>query len=176
MSLRPDKCDTGVKQPKTHETYYYVFNMEQRLWETAKPTYTRPSATRATATQPRFAQPHSSPRTAFSTSCQLPAGTHGAAQPTRRLQPQLARAPAGHRSATKPTLCTASKDANHPTNTPCLGPGSLPTVRRPAARRRPAPWPLSPPSLPGKRPENPLFRALKIRRLHPPAAQQPRAQ
>ena len=168
----PDGCVVPGNNPQ--ESLYIHIGM--RLREAAEPTNKRTSARRATPTQPRFAQPHSSPRTAFSTSCQLPAGTHGAAQPTRRQQPQLARAPAGHRSATKPTLCTASKDANHPTNTPCLGPGSLPTVRRPAARRRPAPRPLSPPSLPGKRPENPLFRALKIRRLHPPAAQQPRAQ
>ena len=144
----------GVRWPKIHETDYYVFNMEQRLWEAAQLTNTRASATRATATQPGFAQPHSSPRPAFSIACRLLAGTHGAAQPTRRQQPQLARAPAGHHSATKPTLCTASKDANHPTNTPRLGPGSLPTVRRPAARRRPITRPPSSRSRPPKRRRN----------------------
>ena len=72
--------------------------MGMRLWEAAEPTNTRASATRATPTQPGFSQPHSSPRPAFSTACRLLAGTHGTAQPTRRLQPQLARAPAGHRS------------------------------------------------------------------------------
>ena len=166
-----DGCVVAGNSPQ--ETPYIC--MAVRLREAAEPTNTRASATRATPTQPSFAQPHSSPRTAFSTAYRLPAGTHGAAQPTPRQQPQLARAPAGHHSATKPTLCTASKDANHPTNTPCLGPGSLPTVRRPATRRRPAPRPASPASQPGKRCENPLFRALKIRRLRPPAAQQPRA-
>ena len=74
--------------------------MAVRLWEAAEPTNTRPSATRATPTQPGFAQPHSSPRPAFSSTCRLPASTHGTAQPPRRRQPQLARAPAGHRSPT----------------------------------------------------------------------------
>ena len=122
-----------------------------RLWEAAEPTNTRASATHAATTQPGFAQPHNSLRPAFSTTCRLPAGTHAAAQPTRRQQPPTARAPAGHRSPTKPTLCTASKDANHPTNTPRLGPGSLPTVRRPAARRRPITRPPSSRSRPPKR-------------------------
>ena len=74
--------------------------MAMRLWEAAEPTNTRASATRATPTQPGFAQPHSSPRPAFSSTCRLPASTHGAAQPPRHRQPQLARAPAGHRSPT----------------------------------------------------------------------------
>ena len=68
------------------------------LWEAAEPTNTRASATPTMPTQPGFNKPHSSPRPAFSTACRLLAGTHGAAQPTRRQQPQLARAPAGHRS------------------------------------------------------------------------------
>ena len=100
MSLRPGKCDMWVRQPRIHETDYYVFNMGMRLREAAEPTNTRASATRATPTQPGFAQPHSSPRPAFSSTCRLPASTHGAAQPPRRRQPQLARAPAGHRSPT----------------------------------------------------------------------------
>ena len=69
-----------------------------RLREAAEPTFTRAMATPTTATQPGFAQPHSSPRPAFSNACRLLASTHGAAQPPRRLQPQLARAPAGHHS------------------------------------------------------------------------------
>ena len=89
-----------VSQPRIHKTDHYVFNMGMRLWEAAEPTNTRASATRATPTQPGFAQPHSSPRPAFSSTCRLPASTHGAAQPPRRRQPQLARAPAGHRSPT----------------------------------------------------------------------------
>ena len=87
-------------QPRIHETDYYVINMGMRLREAAEPTNTRASATRATPTQPGFAQPHSSTRPAFSSTCRLPASTHGAAQPPRRRQPQLARAPAGHRSPT----------------------------------------------------------------------------
>ena len=89
-----------VRQPRIHKTDYYEFNMGMRLREAAEPTNTRASATRATPTQPGFAQPHSSPRPAFSSTCRLPASTHGAAQPPRRRQPQLARAPAGHRSPT----------------------------------------------------------------------------
>ena len=74
--------------------------MAVRLWEAAEPTNTRASATRVTPTQPGFAQAHSNPRPAFSSTCRLPASTHGAAQPPRRRQPQLARAPAGHHSPT----------------------------------------------------------------------------
>ena len=74
--------------------------MAGHLRAAAEPTKTRASARRATATQPGFAQPHSSPRPTFSTACRLPASTHGAAQPPRRRQPQLARAPAGQRSPT----------------------------------------------------------------------------
>ena len=66
--------------------------MAMRLCEAAEPTNTPTNATRSTHTQPRFAQPHSSQRPAFSTACRLPAGTHGAAQPTRRQQPRIARA------------------------------------------------------------------------------------
>ena len=89
-----------VGQPRIHETDYYVFNMAMRLREAAQPTNTQASATRATPTQPGFAQPHNSPRPAFSTACRLPAGTQRAARPTRHQQPQLARAPAGRHSPT----------------------------------------------------------------------------
>ena len=68
-----------VGQPDIHETDYYVFNMEQRLWEAAQPTYTQASATRATHTQPSFGQPHSNLKPAFSTTFQLLTGTHHAA-------------------------------------------------------------------------------------------------
>ena len=89
-------CVVAGNSPQ--ETPYIC--MAVRLWEAAEPTNTRASATRATPTQPGFAQPHSSPRPAFSSTCRLPASTHGAAQPPRRQQPQLARAPAGQRSPT----------------------------------------------------------------------------
>ena len=89
-------CVVAGNSPQ--ETPYIC--MAVRLREAAEPTNTRASATRATPTQPGFAQPHSSPRPAFSSTCWLPASTHGAAQPPRRRQPQLARAPAGHRSPT----------------------------------------------------------------------------
>ena len=49
----------------------------------------------------------------------------------------------------------ASKDADHPSNAPRLGPGSLPATPRPAARRRPTPRPPSPRSPPRKRWRNP---------------------
>jgi hypothetical protein len=61
---------------------------------------------------------------------------------------------AGHRSPTKPTLYTASKDANHPTNTTRLGTWSLLTVQRPVARRRPITRPPSSRSRPPKRHRN----------------------
>ena len=108
--------------------------------------------------QPRFAQHHSTLRPTFSAAYRLPAGTHDAAQPTRRQQPHLARTPGGRRSPTKPTLSTASKDAKHPTNMPHLGPGSLPATPRPAARRRPTAWSPTPASRPGKRRQNPPSR------------------
>ena len=85
-----------VGQPRIHETDYYVYNIAMRLREAAQPTNTQASATRATPTQPGFAQPHNSPRPAFSTACRLPTGTQRAARPTRRQQPQLARAPRVH--------------------------------------------------------------------------------
>jgi len=89
-------CVVAGKSPQ--ETPYIC--MAVRLWEAAEPTNTRASATRATPTQSGFAQPHSSPRPTLSTACRLLASTHGTAQPPRRRQPQLARAPAGHRSPT----------------------------------------------------------------------------
>ena len=147
-----------VRQPRIHKTDYYVFNMGMRLWEAAEPTNTRASATRATPTQPGFAQPHSSPRPAFSSTCRLPAGTEHAAQPTRHQQPHLARAPAGRHSPTKPTLQRASIDATRQSNASHLGPGTPPAAPRPAARRRPSAWSPTPASRPGKRRQNPPSR------------------
>ena len=123
VSLRPGKRDKWVREPRIHETDYYVFSMAGHLRVAAEPTKTRASATRATATQPGLAQPHSSPRPTFSTACRLPARTHGAAQPPRRQQPQLARAPAGHRSP------TGSR-------------GFCPPVRHPPPLQPPSPRPM----------------------------------
>jgi len=108
--------------------------------------------------QRRSALPISTLSPAFLTTCWLPVGTDHPAQPAHPQQPHTARAPAGHRSPTKPTLSTASKDAKHPTNMPHLGPGSLPATPRPAARRRPTPRSPTPASRPGKRRQNPPSR------------------
>ena len=97
-------------------------------------------------------------RPAFPTWPRLLASAHHAAQPPGAQQLDLERRRAGRHSPTKSTLCTASIDAIHPTNAPHLGPGTLPAAPRPAARRRPAPRPPSPPSLPGKRRRNPPSR------------------
>ena len=105
--------------------------------------------------QLRYSLPNWTPRPAFSTLCRLPAGTDHAAQPSHRHEQRAARRPAGRRSPTKPTLCRASIDADHPTNASHLGPGSLPATPRPAARRRPTPRPSSPRSPPRKRWRNP---------------------
>ena len=105
--------------------------------------------------QPRFTLPISTLGPAFLTTCRLLAGTDHPAQPAHAQQPHTARAPAGRRSPTKSTLLAASIDANHPANAPGLGTGSMPTAPRPAARRRPAPAPPSPRSLPGKRHQKP---------------------
>ena len=134
--------------------------MAVRLWEAAEPTNTRASATRATPTQPGFAQPHSSPRPAFSSTCRLPASTHGAAQPPRRRQPQLARAPAGHRSPTGSRgFCPLVR---HPP--PLEPPSPRPRVRAGSVKPTDALKSCStatcpPPSRPGKR---------AIRRRSPP--------
>ena len=171
MSLTPGKCDVWVRQPRIHKTDYYVFNMGMRLWEAAEPTNTRASATRATPTQPGFAQPHSSPRPAFSSTCRLPASTHGAAQPPRRRQPQLARAPAGHRS---PTGSRGFRPlVRHPP--PLEPPSPRPRVRAgsavPTDALKSCSTAACPPHLgPGSAPS----RAGRHRRLRPPAAQQRR--
>ena len=149
--------------------------MAVRLCEAAEPTNTPTNATRATRTQPGFAQSHNHLRPAFPATWRLPSGTDHAAQPTRRLQPQLARAPAGHHS---PTGSRGFLPLNgHPP--PLLH--SSPRPRVPTASAEPTDA-LRSPSTAGQpcistreAPENPLFRGLKIRRLHPPAAQQPRA-
>ena len=140
--------------------------MAMRLWEAAEPTNTRASATRATPTQPGFAQRHSSPRPAFSSTCRLPASTHGAAQPPRHQQPQLARAPAGHRS---PTGSRGFRPlVRHPP--PLEPPSPRPRVRASSVKPTDAPKSCSmaacPPHLgPGSAPS----RAGRHRRLGPPA-------
>ena len=132
--------------------------MVVRLLEAAEPTNARASAIPTTPLQPGFAQPHSSPRSAFLTACRLLAGTHGATQQTRRQQPQLARAPARHHSPIERDLSpgqwrTPSTPTTQPSaQGPCwlgrahrrakkplhgrpalhLGPGSAPTIRHPA--------------------------------------------
>ena len=149
-----------------HETPYIW--MAVCLWAAAEPTKTRASATRATATQPGLAQPHSSPRPTFSTACRLPASTHGAAQPPRRQQPQLARAPAGHRS---PTGSRGFRPlVRHPP--PLQPPRPRARVRAGSAMPTDALKSCStaacPPHLgPGSAPS----RAGRRRRLRPPAAQ-----
>ena len=126
--------------------------MAVRLWEAAEPTNTRASATRATPTQPGFAQPHSSPRPTLSSTCRLPASTHGAAQPPRRRQPQLARAPAGHRS---PTGSRGFRPlVRHPP--PLESPSPRPRVRAGSVKptdalKRCSTAACLPPSRPGKR-------------------------
>ena len=96
--------------------------------------------------QPRFTLPISTLGPAFLTTCRLLAGTDRPAQPAHAQQPHMARAPAGRHSPTKSTLSRASIDANHPANAPGLGTESMPAAPRPAARRRRAPAPPSPPS------------------------------
>ena len=129
-----------------------------RLQEATEHTNTPTNATRVAPT-PRGSTPSTCHlRPAFPTCSRLPASAHRAAQPPGAQQLDLARLRAGRHSPTKSTLCTASIDAIHPAFAPDLGTGSLPGAPRPAARRRPALRPPSPPSLPGKRPENPLSR------------------
>ena len=127
--------------------------------EATEPPHAPRNPSRASATTTRLcpADQHPKPRLSLAT-CWLPVGTDHPAQPAHPQQPHTARAPAGHRSPTKPTLSTASKDAKHPTNMPHLGPGSLPATPRPAARRRPTPRSPTPASRPGKRRQNPPSR------------------
>ena len=135
-----------------------------------------PANTTRVAPTPRGSTPptcHIGP--AFPTCSQLPASAHRAAQPPDPQQQDHARPRAGRHSRTKSTLCTASIDANHPTNAPHLGTGSLPAAPRPTACRRPAPRPPSSRCRPRKRRRNPPSRVERRRRLHRPAAQQPRA-
>ena len=132
------------------ETPY--IGMGMRLREAAEPTYTQASATPTTPTQPGFAQPHSRPRPAFSNACRLLASTHGAAQPPRRLQPRLARAPAGHRSPIErgsfrplnhrpPPLLRSSRSHRVPTGSavPTDGPRSHSSAAQPCISPREAP-------------------------------------
>ena len=172
MSVRPAKCEMWVRQPRIDETDYYVFIMGMRLREAAEPTNTRPSATCATPTQPGFAQPHSSPGPALSTACRLPASTHGAAQPPRRRQPQLARAPAGHH------LPTGSRGfrplVRHPP--PLQSPSPRPRVRAGSVKPTDALKSCSTATCPhhlgtGSAPSG----AIRRRRLHTPARQRRRA-
>ena len=166
MSVRPGKCEMWVRQPRIDETDYYVFIMGMWLREAAEPTNTRPSATCATPTQPGFAQPHSSPGPTLSTACQLLASTHGAAQPPRHRQPQLARAPAGHRS---PTGSRGFRPlVRHPP--PLEPPSPRPMVRagsvKPTDALKTCSMAACPPHLgPGSAPS----RAGRRRRLGPPA-------
>ena len=132
--------------------------METRLEEATEHTNT-PANTKRVAPTPRGFTPSTNHlRPAFPTWSRVLASAHRAAQPPGAQQLDLARPRAGRRSPTKSTLSTASIDANHPANAPDLGTGSLPAAPRPAARRRPAPRPPSPPSLPGKRRRNPPSR------------------
>ena len=132
--------------------------METRLEEAAEHTNTPANTTRVTPTLRGFTPSTCHLRLAFPTWSRLLASAHRAAQPPGAQQLELTRPRAGRHSPTKSTLCTASIDAIHPAFAPDLGTGSLPAASRPAARRRPALRPPSPPSLPGKRPENPLSR------------------
>ena len=133
--------------------------MAVRLLEAAEPTNARASATPTTPLQLGFAQPHSSPRPAFSTACRLPAGTHGATQPTRRQQPQLARAPARHHSRIERDLSPGQwRTPSTPTTQPSAqGPCRLGQAHRCAKKLLYGRLP--PPSRPGKR---------AIRRRSPP--------
>ena len=132
--------------------------MKPRLQGATEHTNT-PTKTTRVAPTPRGSTPSTCHlRPAFPTCSRLPASAHRAAQPPGAQQLDLARPRAGRRSPTKSTLSTASIDANRPANASDLGPGSLPAAPRPAARRRPAPRPPSPPSLPGKRHRNPPSR------------------
>ena len=88
--------------------------------EAAEPTNKQTSATRATPTQPRFAQPHSSPRSAFPNAYWLLAGAH------RGLHSQLA-------------TNSHSSRARRPGTTPRRRDGPSPGQSRP-------PSPLQPPS------------------------------
>ena len=160
-------CVVAGNSPQ--ETPYIC--MAMRLREAAEPTNARASATPTTPTQPGFAQPHSSPRPALSTICRLPAGTHRAAQPPRRQQPQLARAPAGHRSPTGSRgFCSLVR---HPP--PLQPPSPRPRVRassvKPTDALKNCSMAACPPHLgPGSAPS----RAGRRRRLRPPAAQRRR--
>ena len=165
-----EASDEGVREGcvvagnSPQETPYIC--MAVRLREAAEPTNTRASATRATPTQSGFAQPHSSPRPAFSSTCRLPASTHGAAQPPRHQQPQLARAPAGHRS---PTGSRGFRPlVRHPP--PLEPPSPRPRVRassvKPTDALKSCSMATCPPHLgPGSAPS----RAGRHRRLGPPA-------
>ena len=165
-TLASGECEKGgiVAESIPQESPYIC--MAMRLREAAEPTNTRPSATRATPTQPGFFQPHSSPRPAFSSTCRLPASTQRAAQPTHRQQPQLARAPAGHRS---PTGSRGFRPlVRHPP--PLEPPSPRPMVRagsvKPTDALKTCSMAACPPHLgPGSAPS----RAGRRRRLGPPA-------
>ena len=72
--------------------------------EATEPPHAPTNASRASTTTATLRPAHSTLRPTFSATYRLLAGTHDAAHPTRHQQPHLSRAPAGHRSPTKPTL------------------------------------------------------------------------
>ena len=105
--------------------------------------------------RPRVALPYHTLGAAFLAYSRLPHSTDRPAPPTRHHDQSTTRPRAGRHSPTKPTLCMASIDATRQPNAPRFGPGSVPAVPRPAARRRPTPWLPSPRSPPRKRADNP---------------------
>ena len=168
MTLRPGKCEMWVGQPNIHETDYYVFNMGMRLREAAEPTFTRAMATPTTATQP------GGPATKTRGFNRSPAAGGAAGQQGQLTTNSLdgARRPAP--LADREPRLSPTQPPPPSTSTPSRSPRA-PTPGHAHRRGEAPPRPASPPSRPGKRAENPPSGADRRRRLHRPAAQQPRA-